>query len=264
MSHENPAADLHLHTTASDGQLTIEQLPAAAHAGGVEVVAVTDHDRYHPELDAPVVERDGLTIIHGIELRVDAGDRQVDLLGYGVEQTPALTREITRLQEDRVERAREIVERVEDETEVIIDIDIQDGVGRPHIARAIDVSDAPYDYQGAFDELIGGGSPCYVPRELPSFDDGVAALKSACDVVSLAHPFRYRDPAGAIELCADLDAIERYYPYGFPVETDLLDSAIEKYDLLATGGSDCHDTRLGRAGPPRDEFSRISDRISAF
>ncbi|WP_396611065.1 PHP domain-containing protein [Haloferax sp. S1W] len=261
MTNDAPVADLHLHTTASDGRLTIDELPAAARAGGVEVVAVTDHDRYHPNLDAPIVEREGVTIIHGIELRVDAGDRRVDLLGYGVDPTPNLTAEIERLQEDRVERARKIVEHVEETTGVRLDISIHPGIGRPHIAHAIDASDAPYDYQGAFDELIGAGGPCYVPRALPTFDDGVSVLREACDVVSLAHPFRYRDPAAALELCADLDAVERYYPYGYEVDTDLLDEAIDTYDLVATGGSDAHDDCLGRAGLPAAAFERFASKI---
>ncbi|KAB1187060.1 MULTISPECIES: PHP domain-containing protein [Haloferax] len=261
MHDDPPVADLHLHTTASDGRLTIDRLPDAARAGGVDVVAVTDHDRYHPELDGSVVERDGVTIIHGIELRADAGDRRVDLLGYGVEPHPGLTAEVERLQKNRVERARKIVDYVEETTGVHLDIDIHDGIGRPHIAHAIDTSDAPYDYQGAFDELIGADGPCYVPRDLPSFDHGVAVLKEACAVVGLAHPFRYRDPAGALNLCEHLDAVERYYPYGYDTDVSLVDEAIEKFGLLATGGSDAHDETLGRAGPPEDDFVRFAAEI---
>ncbi|WP_430639148.1 PHP domain-containing protein [Haloferax volcanii] len=264
MDESPPVADLHLHTTASDGRLTIDALPDAARAGGVDVVAVTDHDRYHPELDAPVVERDGVTVVRGIELRVDAGDRRVDLLGYGLRERPALVETVERLQRNRVERAREIVAAVEEETGVRLDIDIHDGVGRPHVARAIDASEAPYDYQGAFDELIGADGPCYVARELPTFDDGVAALRDACDVVGLAHPFRYRDPAGALELCADLDAVEHYYPYGFDVEADLVEEAVERYGLLATGGSDAHDETLGRAGPPETDFARFAAAVDGL
>jgi Predicted metal-dependent phosphoesterases (PHP family) len=79
-----PAADLHVHTTASDGTLTVPELPAAARRAGVEWVAVTDHDRVHPDLDAPVTDRDGVHIIRGIELRVETDRQRLDLLGYGV------------------------------------------------------------------------------------------------------------------------------------------------------------------------------------
>jgi predicted metal-dependent phosphoesterase TrpH len=83
-------ADLHVHTTNSDGSLTVDALAGAARRASLSAVAVTDHDRLHPALDAPVSTRDGLTVIHGIELRVEADDQRVDLLGYGVEPTAAL------------------------------------------------------------------------------------------------------------------------------------------------------------------------------
>ncbi|OYR81429.1 histidinol-phosphatase, partial [Halorubrum distributum] len=56
-------ADLHAHTTVSDGTLTLSEVPAAAREAGVDWVAVTDHDRIHPGLDAPVVERDGVRVV---------------------------------------------------------------------------------------------------------------------------------------------------------------------------------------------------------
>ncbi|MUW14471.1 PHP domain-containing protein, partial [Halorubrum sp. CBA1125] len=156
-------ADLHAHTTASDGSMTVVELSAVAREAGLDWVAVTDHDRVHPDLDAPVVERDGVRLVRGIELRVDAGFERLDLLGYAVEHTEALDAEIERLQRDRRERGAAIVEAVEDRLDVDLDVEPAPGLGRPHIARAIDRSSAPYDYAAAFDELIGADGPCYVP-----------------------------------------------------------------------------------------------------
>ncbi len=240
-------ADLHVHTTNSDGTLTLEGLPEAADAAGVFAVAVTDHDRLHPELSTPVATIDGLTVVHGIELRVDAGDRRVDLLGYGVRRTPALESLIERLQTDRVDRGRAIIERVEDRLGTAIPVEPRPGLGRPHIAEAI-ASVSEYSYGEAFEELIGAGCPCYVPRDIPSFEDGSDVLKTACGIVSLAHPFRYDDPESALELCSELDAVERFYPYGREVDTRPIERAIERHDLLATGGSDAHDGTVGVAG----------------
>ncbi|MFW6435872.1 MAG: PHP domain-containing protein, partial [Halovenus sp.] len=234
-------ADLHVHTTVSDGRLELADVPAAARRAGVEVVAITDHDRIQPELDAPVLTRDGVTLLHGIELRVDAGQQKVDLLGYGVEPTPALERECERIQRNRVERARAIVDCVEDRLGVDLAIDLHPGVGRPHIARAIDDSDADLDYQTVFDTLIGDDGPCYVAREIPDFETGRELLGDACSVVGLAHPLRYGDPEHALGLTAELDAVERYYPYGRDVDPTPVEAAIEEHDLLATGGSDAHD-----------------------
>lgn len=250
-------ADLHVHTTVSDGRLELEDVPAAARRAGVGTVALTDHDRIQPELDSPVVERGDVTLVHGIELRVDAGQQKVDLLGYGVDPTPALELECERIQQNRVERARAIVDCVEDRLSVDLDLDLHPGVGRPHVARAIDESDADLDYQAAFDTLIGDGDPCYVAREIPDFETGRELLADACAVVGLAHPLRYGDPEHALELTRELDAVERHYPYGRAVDQTPVDRAIEEHDLLATGGSDAHDDRLGVAGLDRESYDHV-------
>jgi hypothetical protein len=248
-------ADLHVHTTNSDGTLTLETLPQAAREAGVEVVAVTDHDRLHPDLSAPVQTVDDITVIHGIELRVEREDRRVDLLGYGAEATPRLQNLVDRIQRNRIQRGREIIENVEAHLGVDLDVEPREGVGRPHIARAIERSDADLDYQGAFDELIGNDGPCYVRRDVPTFSEGVKTLTDACSVVGLAHPFRYGDPEWALSLTEYLDAVECWYPYGRSVDTDLLEETVERFGLLRTGGSDAHEETLGVAGLDRGAFA---------
>ncbi|WP_435145393.1 PHP domain-containing protein [Halobaculum sp. P14] len=258
-------ADLHAHTTVSDGTLTLETLPAAADRAGVDVVALTDHDRLHPGLDEPVSTVGGVTVVRGIELRVETAAERVDLLGYGVTETDALSEECDRLQRDRVDRGRRIIEAVEAELGVDLDVEPREGLGRPHIARAIADSDAPYDVDRAFDELIGDDGPCFVPRDVTPFDRGVDLLREACDLVGLAHPFRYDDPDAAIERCADLDAVERFYPYDrHDVDEDpgRIEAAAVEHDLLLTGGSDAHDERLGVAGLDREHWHRVRDRLS--
>lgn len=240
-------ADLHVHTTRSDGSLTLSTLPAAARRAGVDAVAITDHDRTQPALDAPVTTLEGLTVVHGIELRVDAGDQRLDLLGYGVDPTDELQALCDRIQRDRRERGQRIIDRVEAEIDVSLPVEPRAGLGRPHIARAIaEVSE--YTYQEAFDQLIGNDCPCYVSREIPDFEAGRAVLADACGVVGLAHPFRYGDTEAALDRCRSLDAVERWYPYDRDIDVDRLEAAIDQHDLLPTGGSDAHDEHLGRAG----------------
>jgi len=240
-------ADLHVHTNNSDGVLTLETLPAAAEAAGVSAVAITDHDRLHPELPTPVATIDGLTVIHGIELRVDAGEFRVDLLGYGVRRTSTLESLVERLQADRMKRGRAIIECVEERLETELPVEPRPGIGRPHIAEAI-ASVSHYSYAEAFEELIGNDCPCYVSREIPTFEAGLEVLREACGLVSLAHPYRYDDPTAALALCSKLDAVERFYPYEREVDLRPIERAIDRYDLLVTGGSDAHDETLGRAG----------------
>lgn len=268
-----PIADLHVHTTVSDGQLELEEVPDAAREAGLAWVAITDHDRLHPGLSAPIERRDGVEVVRGIELRVEAASvlegretLRVDLLGYGVESTAALRTELERIQRDRVERGREIVRRVEAELGVELDVALERGVGRPHVARAIDESDAPYGYEEAFDELIGDDGPCFVARDVPSFERGVELLCEASRIVALAHPLRYADREAALSLASQLDAVEVYYPYGAGVDPDgdgtaAVEEACRREGLLATGGSDAHGTELGRSGLDGDAFEPVKERL---
>lgn len=249
-------ADLHVHTRNSDGSLTLSTLSDAAEAAGVSVVAVTDHDRLHPDLQTPVAAIDGVTVVSGIELRVEAANERIDLLGYGVHRTDALTSLVETLQSDRIERGQKMIARIENRLDVQLPIEPREGLGRPHIASAIeDATD--YTYEEAFEELIGDDCPCYVARDIPTFEEGLAVLQEACGVVSLAHPYRYDDPESALQLCADLDAVERFYPYGRDVDVRPIERAIERYDLLVTGGSDAHDETLGKAGLERAAYRRF-------
>ena len=253
-----PYADLHVHTTRSDGSLELEEVPAAARRAGVDVVAVTDHDRIQP-FDTPAIERDGVTVVHGIELRVETESGQrLDLLGYAIEPTTDLEALVDRIQTNRIERGRAIVDAVEDRLGIDLDVTVTDGFGRPHVARAIEAHpDAEYDYEGAFDHLIGNDGPCFVPRNVPSFERGRELLTEAGALVSLAHPLRYRDPESALALAGDLDAVELWYPYDREVETAAVERTIERHGLLATGGTDAHGEELGRAGLTREAFDRL-------
>lgn len=258
-----PIADLHVHTTNSDGTMCLHEVPEAAHRADIETVAITDHERLDPDLETPTDERDGIEMIHGIELRVESDAGQVDLLGYGVRPTGTLEDELDRLQEDRVERGRAIIECVEDRFECDLAVEPAEGIGRPHIARAIADSEIDYDYKGAFEEVIGSGCPCFVARNLPAFERGAALLADACGVVSLAHPLRYGDPESALALTDSphVTGVERYYDYGRPVDPTPIERAIERNELLLTGGSDAHDDVLGRAGLDREAFAAFRTQL---
>ncbi|SIR51983.1 hypothetical protein SAMN05421858_2616 [Haladaptatus litoreus] len=257
-------ADLHVHTTNSDGSMELSEVPAVARSADVSVVAVTDHDRLHPDLPTPVTTIEGVTIVHGIELRAEAPDGQhVDLLGYGVYPTPELIAELERLQADRVERGQAIIDCVEDTLGIDLDLESREGLGRPHIARAIDANpDTKHDFDSAFAEVIGTDEPCYVARDIPSFEDAVSLLSESSGLVGLAHPFRYSDPTSALALTSELDAVERYYPYGREVDPRPIERAIADNNLVPTGGSDAHGDVLGEAGLSKEEYRHFRSAVT--
>src|SRR6056297_1414011 len=109
MDTDRIVADLHAHTTVSDGTMTAAELAATA----------------------PVVEREGVRVVRGIELRVDAGFERLDLLGYAVEHTAALDAETERLQANRQRRGAAILDAVEERLGVDLGLDPRPGLGRP-------------------------------------------------------------------------------------------------------------------------------------
>lgn len=254
-------ADLHVHTQNSDGTLTLRSLPPVARRAGVSAVAITDHDRLVPELSVPITRRGGVTIVHGIELRVESPAGRIDLLGYGATETPDLRRLIDRLQADRIDRGRRMIGCVEDRLDVDLDLEGRPGIGRPHIARAIERATS-YDYDEAFGELIGEDCPCYVARQVPTFAEGRSVLSEACGLVGLAHPLRYADTHTALELASELDAIEIAYPYTGVVDLAEVERVADEHGLVVTGGSDAHDEELGRVGLDRDTYRRFRARLT--
>jgi predicted metal-dependent phosphoesterase TrpH len=199
----------------------------------------------------------GISVVQGIVLRVETPGQRIDLLGYGVEQTPELLDLVERLQTDRIDRAKAIVDCIESRLGVELDVSFEPGVGRPHIGRAVAESKADLDYAAAFEELIGDGCPCYVARDIPSFETGRQILDRSCTLVGLAHPFRYDDTGAALDRAKTLEAIEVAYPYGSDVDTEPAARVAQEHDLIVTGGSDAHDETLGLAGIEGDAYARF-------
>lgn len=253
-------ADLHIHTPNSDGEVTLEELPDIAKDNDLGAVAVTDHDRIHQDLDSPIKVIDGIDVISGLELRVEAEDGQrIDILGYGVEQNKNLRKILDEVQENRIARSNEIIDRIEEDTGVRIDVDVSDNTGRPHIARAVSENEElDYNYQDAFDELIGSDCYAYVSRDIPSFTRAIYAMRDCCHTVSLAHPYRYDDPVSALGFSKRLDAVECKYPYDEDIEMDYDSVAVEWFNLEYTGGSDSHNIdSIGSCGLTEDEYRNL-------
>lgn len=258
-------ADLHTHTTRSDGTMEPENVTDVANRNDLKAIALTDHDRVHPDIDDPLVVRDGVDVISGIELRVQPEeiDERLDILGYGVIPTSRFQSVLDRVQKNRIHRAERMIDLIEDETGVRIDVELIDSVGRPHIARAIDDNEhLDYTYSEAFEELIGDDCPCYTSRDIPSFEYGVSLLQESASFVSLAHPYRYEDVRGALKLARGFDGIECVYPYASSTveyKRDGMDElAVEWFEQVMTGGSDAHNPDdVGSAGLMMSHYQKF-------
>lgn len=253
-------ADLHVHTTRSDGTISPDAVGALAADSGLHSVAITDHERL-PPFQTRIV--DGVTVIAGIELRVEPPETgRVDLLGYGVDPTPQLRTLLERIQAERIDRATAMRDRLEQALGIDLDIDIGPGIGRPTLARAVAAATS-MTVDEVFEDFIGEGRPCYVKRSVPSFERGRAILATASEAVVLAHPGRYDDVRGALDLVDHLDGLEYWYPYASPDRTDQVDRYVDRAEnLLLTGGSDAHAaSAVGSAGLSVSAYRPVAERL---
>jgi predicted metal-dependent phosphoesterase TrpH len=252
--------DLHTHTNESDGSCSPGQLIEAAECAGVDALGITDHDTFAGYDQALAPARGaGVTLVCGIELSTKLRGYSAHLLGYFPRGNGlADFREWVRgMQVSRRERNVRLAARLR---ELGLDVTLEEAeargrgmTGRPHFAQIMVEKGYVANFRQAFDEYLDESKKGYVYRREPRFDEGVAKIREAGGVASLAHPARVKGDVPALlpELCAaGLDAIEAYHSDHSPRETELYLGLARRYGLKVTGGSDFHgdlkpEVRLG-------------------
>lgn len=276
-------ADLHLHTTASDGRYSPEELVGMAARLGLEIIAITDHDSMDGIAPAFRAAQSfpTLKVIPGVEIGTDVPDGEVHVLGYFVDYLDAtLVDKLAELRDSRKTRAKKMIAKLSNleihiEWERVQEIAGSGSVGRPHIAQAIAEKGYVQSPKEAFVKYIGREGPAYAEREKMTPEEVVELVVSAGGLAVLAHP---ADIAHLEELIprlqrAGLAGIEVYYnAYGAKTIQHLA-SLAHKHSLIATGGSDFHglehltETPIGGADIPSECVSRLvaahSQQISA-
>ncbi len=253
--------DLHIHTTASDGTFTPEEVVREASRLGLAAVAITDHDTAAGYLAAAAEgERCGLEVVPGIEISTKF-HASVHVLGYEIDpRSDALDEVLDWMHRDREERNVKLCEMLRGRG---VDIDNErmherfgTFIGRPHFAEIMVENGIAADMQDALDNLLAKGKPYFIPRSFLPLDRSIELIRRAGGTAVLAHPFQYRlDDAQLrelIEYCLryGLEGLECRYT-GYDAErVAYLEALAEEYGLLKTGGSDFHgelkpDIRLG-------------------
>ncbi len=245
-----PLIDLHSHTYESDGTCSPAQLVEEASRADVDVLGITDHDTFKGFDQAVAHGRDaGVELVCGIELSTKLRGGTVHLLGYFLDQKglPPFREWVLELQAARRERNVRLAARLR---ELGFDITLEEAeargrgmTGRPHFAQVMVEKGYVTDLRQAFDEYLDESAKGYVYRHEPRIDEGVARIRSAGGIASLAHPIRVNGDLSALmpELCeSGLNALEAYHSDHGPADTKLYLDLARKYDLLVTGGSDFH------------------------
>jgi len=246
-------ADLHSHSTASDGTGPPAEVMGRARAAGLDVIALTDHDTVAGHAEAERALPAGLTLVPGIELSCRLRGHSVHLLGYLFDPADlALAAECARIREHRIARARAIVDRLAGlgapvSWEQVSSIAGGGVVGRPHIARAMvaaGVVDSAADAFGP--EWLGAGGRAHVSRYAPDPVRAITLIRAAGGVAVLAHPGAQArgalmpDAEIARLAAAGLAGIEVRHPDHNQEERSRLTALAADLDVVASGGSDDH------------------------
>ena len=269
MSAREQRADLHLHTTASDGRLTPTELVRLVAERGVPVAAVTDHDSTEgmEEAEREAARHSGLRLITGIELSADSpldegGD--VHLLGYFFDRADAaLQKRLRAFREEREQRGERMVERLAKigkpvEWERVLAIADGASVGRPHVAQAMVERGYVASVRDAFDGYLNDQGAAFVARPHVNLGDAAEMIRRTGGVSVLAHPVYAANYERLLHQLAEMGiaGFEVHYA-NFDTETrQKLASLADRLGLLPCGGSDYHafgaegEQLPGSAGPP--------------
>jgi predicted metal-dependent phosphoesterase TrpH len=244
-------ADLHVHTTASDGRLTPSEIVNLAINQGLSVLSITDHDTldgYHAAL--PEAQKCGIRLIAGVEITTNYNGVECHLLAYDMDWTHSPFSDMIQGQRSiRKVRADAIVSKL---NKMGFEVDMDEvraesgkaTISRNHIAAVMQRKRIVATKREAFDRYLHAKGPAYVQNEYPDVTEVISLVREAGGVSVLAHPgksYIYED----LKILKDhgLDGLEYLHPsHTWAMQKKYKDYAIN-YGMLLTGGSDFHGSK---------------------
>lgn len=269
-SRSSHCFDLHCHSTRSDGTLTPTEVVQRAHAHGVDVLALTDHDSTDGLEEArSAATRVGLTLVAGSEISVTWRDQLIHIVALDIDvDCPQLRAGLVQQRALRVERAIALADRL---ARLGIDGSLDaaraqagsDAPGRNHFARFLVEQGHARDTRQAFKRYLARGGASYVPCRWAGLDEVLAWVQAAGGRAVLAHPGRYGMTRSKLrrfltEFTAEKGAgIEVISGVQTAEQTRVMADHAQSFGLLASVGSDFHTpgakwAELGRLPPLPD------------
>ncbi|MBN1562153.1 PHP domain-containing protein [candidate division KSB1 bacterium] len=250
----NAYIDLHIHSTCSDGLLSPAEIVSVAQERGLQAISITDHDTVAAmPIVATSAENTGIEIVPGIEIGVAHKGCEVHLLGYFVDVTSKSLQEYAALLlQSREGRAREIVHVLQKQgIKISYEMVLQKAngapIGRPHIAQVLVEEGYVFSSYEAFQKYLGENKAGDIPKLNIGLQRAVQIIQEAGGLAFLAHP-------ATITCCEEvlmrlleygLDGIETLHPKHVGGLREQYSRMARKYNLLESGGSDCHGGRDG-------------------
>lgn len=268
-------ADLHTHTTCSDGKLHPFELLKKAETRSISVVSITDHDTMEAHR---LLRREGslttMMIVPGIEVSCTENGRDIHILGYFLDpDNKELLNYEQHFRADRERRARRMIELLGTIGVTVSFDDVVDHaqsapIGRPHVAAALVERGHVASIHEAFDRYLDTGKPAYAPRSPFSIREAVDLIRRCGGVSCVAHPHRsFMDGTAFAHLLASgIEGVEVYHPSHWPSTRNHYHASASAHDLIISGGSDFHGSReydeqnLGSVGISEEQFETLHVR----
>jgi len=254
---ERQVADLHVHTTASDGSLTPEQVVQEAAEAGLAAIGIADHDTVDGIAPGLAAGREaGIIVVPAVEINTDYNDEEVHLLGYYIDfESSTLNEHLERLRNARLERAEKMVKRLNElglkiSLDRVLEIAGAGSVGRPHVAKAMVEAGYSSSMNSAFGKYLVSGASAYIPRYKLTPFEAIEIIHEAGGVAVLAHPGDSRHDEMIPQLVdAGMQGIEVYHTDHSSAQARRYLQIAEKYNLIPTGGSDSHGPNMIKTIP---------------
>lgn len=265
-------ADLHLHTTSSDGTYTPAQLVDLARRSGLSAIAITDHDTFAGVVPARQAAGASVEVMAGVEITAEFRGKELHLLGYDFDlANEPLRVALDHLQEERVGRFHEMIERLQGLGVQFSPEDVSKWTGAPslgrrHLAEMLVQAKKASSVREAFQRWLGDERKAAVPKTRLPVAEAIALVRAAGGVASWAHPNYHCTRESVLELkSVGLAAIEAEYPAFRASRARELRRLAASLDLAISGGSDCHGPdepkrAVGVCSISREELLRLRNR----
>jgi 3',5'-nucleoside bisphosphate phosphatase len=254
-SSRRPGADLHVHTTHSDGVCSPCEVVVAAARVGLSALAITDHDTVSAlSVARPEAARWGIELIGGVELTCDYEDREFHILGHFIrDDDPALLTAMAALRDGRARRFEAMAARLEAlglsiDLEAVRKASPRAALGRRHLADYLTRTRQVPDIRQVFARYLGDGGPATVAKPRLDAREAIALIRGAGGVAALAHPpHDLRQSTFQALAEAGMRAVEVDGPGFSNGKSRRLRDTADRLGLIAVAGSDFHAAdRAGR------------------
>ena len=252
--------DLHMHSTFSDGALPVRELIDYCTQQDLTAIAVTDHDNIDSFEDGrEYALSKGIEYVPGVEISSSIENSDIHILGYMFDPTHLrLNRTLVELRSRRVDRAKEIVGRLEKKGvslnyERVAARAHGGSVGRAHIAAQLVEEEFVSTFQDAFNRYLGNDSALMHDLDTVKLSpaEAIGLILEAGGVPVMAHPAKTnRDDLLETLVESGLMGIETYCHGQSQSSFQKYRAFALKHNLICTGGADFHVKRLdGRNAP---------------